>query len=211
MSKRSILIELTPLLDVIMVIMFFILLQSGTRVDMLHAETQDAFASDLAAAQADFDASLMEAAQNYAAAIAEFRDNHSAEFAEMDSLRGQLDELQNLLMALDEDAGVITLRHYSTFGNLLTRHIMVESPGFSTRVDIVGDFRTNLAARDEAVRALSVAITEQLNAMNNDAAFIVFIFDGWLFLSYDRPILNLVMHNLRLHHRSVFSMEIDLR
>jgi len=200
MSKRGILIELTPLLDVIMIVMFLILVQSETRVDTLHAETQEAFAADLAAARASYDT-----------AIADFEAYHLAQFAELDNLRGQVDELQGLLLALDEDAGIITLRHYSTFDDLMTRHIIIESPGNSARVDIVGNLQTNLNARDEATRELSAAITTQFSTMENEAAFILFIFDGNMALANDLDIIRLVMHNLRLHHGNVFSMEIDLR
>jgi len=47
MKKNSILIELTPLLDVILIMLFLILVQSAGRVDAFYEETRLAFETEL--------------------------------------------------------------------------------------------------------------------------------------------------------------------
>lgn len=84
MKNKSILLEFTPLLDVILLILFLVLMQSEVRVDMMYTEVQDLMDEGLANLEQEFG-------------------------EEMEALRQDSMELDAIRFGLNEDTGVIII------------------------------------------------------------------------------------------------------
>ena len=82
MKKKPILLEFTPLLDVILLMLFLVLMQSEVRVDRMYEEVQDLMDEGLATLEQEFG-------------------------EEMEALRQDSMELDALRFGLEEDTGVI--------------------------------------------------------------------------------------------------------
>ena len=82
MKKKPILLEFTPLLDVILLMLFLVLMQSEVRVGLMYDEAQEFIETELAALEQEFG-------------------------EEMDRLRQDSMELDALRFGLEEDTGVI--------------------------------------------------------------------------------------------------------
>ncbi|MCL2356878.1 MAG: hypothetical protein FWC70_06950 [Defluviitaleaceae bacterium] len=204
MSKRGILIELTPLLDVILIMMFLILVQSEGRVDAVYTDFRQTFEEDLAAAQAQLEEDL-EAA--LAEAISEFEEYHAEQFGELDNLRQQVADFDALMLGMDEDSGILTVNLNANPQNLNMRYVTVESPGHDARIDLTWD----ALARDDAAREINAALAAQIRAMDNAVVFVVFMHDGRTVFTADHRLVWLAIHNQRLHNPNVFTVELDIR
>ena len=82
MTKKPILLEFTPLLDVILLMLFLVLMQSEVRVGLMYDEAQEFIETELAALEQEFG-------------------------EEMDRLQQDSMELDTLRLGLEEDTGVI--------------------------------------------------------------------------------------------------------
>ena len=84
MSKKSIILDLTPLLDVILVMLFLVLMQSEVRVDLMYNEARELVEEELYNLQQEFGDEL--------------------QLLRQDSL-----ELDFLRLGLEEDTGIIII------------------------------------------------------------------------------------------------------
>jgi len=134
MRKNNTVVELTPLLDVILIILFFILVQSTGRFEAMYAETREAFEEELEAY------------------IAEFGN-------EVDDLRQAYFNYNELLLGLEEGASTILISIESDAGNPDIRSILVESMNMAAQIELNWDG----LARDNASMALNAAIAEQVS------------------------------------------------
>jgi len=176
--------------------MFLILIQSEGRVETAYVETRETFETELAAAQAELDA-----------AMSEFEAYHYEQFGELYSLRQQVSEFNELLLGMDEDAGIIMVNLVANPNNINTRHVTIESPSHTARTDLSWD----TLLRNQASFDISNILAEQLRNMENSVAFIVLRYDGTATFVDDLRLIQLAIHNQRLHNPNVFTITLDLR
>jgi len=182
MKQSSIIVELTPLLDVILIILFLILVQSAGRVDIVYAETREAFEIALEAYKAEFG-------------------------DEVDHLRQANVEFDALRLGLEEDTDIIIINISSNPINRDMRTILLESTGTVVEIPLTWDG----LARDEASRTLNTALAEQIRTTNSAVTFVVFQFDSDGVFAADHQLIRLAIHNQRLHNPQVFFAEMDIR
>jgi hypothetical protein len=202
MKQRGIILELTPLLDVIMVIMFLILVQSEGRMGVVYTEAREAFDIELAEAVADSEAAT-------AAAIADL-DEFLAQwdYATAD-LQARADQLEGLLLGLEEDTAMImvSLRPGEPArGTRATVVLEVEGAPEALYIDLTGE----AIARENAAATLNAALAEQIRRMDSAAIFIVYRFDGGARIGADVTFVRTAIHNQRLHApERIFAIEMN--
>jgi len=205
MSKQSILIELTPLLDVIMIMMFLILVQSQGRIDTVYTETQETFAANLEAAEAEFLRELETALTGFDTAIADFREYHLDNFAQMDDLRQQIAAFDGLMLGLEEDTGTIMVRHHINPANSAIHYVTVESPSREATITLY----TDPAGRSNATFALNAALSEQISRMDNSVIFVIFAFNGREVYRDDWMLVQTAINTQRIDNPYVFTLMWD--
>ena len=182
MKKSSIIVELTPLLDVILIILFLILVQSAGRIDTVYAETREAFELAL--------------------------EEYKAEFGdEVDYLRDANVEFNALRLGLEEDTDIIIINISSNPASRDLRTILIEATGTVIEIPLTWDG----LARDDASRILNTALAEQIRAANSAVTFVVFQFDSDSIFAADHQLIRLAIHNQRLHNPQMFFAEMDIR
>ena len=205
MSTRSIIMDLTPLLDVIMIMMFLILVQSQGRIDTVHTETQEAFAAELAAAEAMFLEELATALSDFDTAIADFREYHLDNFAQMDSLRQQIADFDGLMLGLEEDSGTIMVSHHVNPLDEDIHYVVVATPSQETQITLY----TDPVGRGNATFALNAALSEKLNSLDNSVIFIVFAYSGRVIFREDRVLVQTAINTQRIDNPHVFTLAWD--
>jgi len=183
MTKKPILLEFTPLLDVILLILFLVLMQSEVRVDMMYTEARELVETELA---------------NLEQELGE----------EMQELRQDSMELDALRLGLEEDTGVIivSLLPSSVPGGAGNRRIIIEADT-TTEITLSWD----RIVRDTAARELNEALARGTQNSPNAFSFIIFRFDSGAIYNDDRMLIRLAIHNHQLANPQVFSAEFDSR
>ena len=182
MKRNSLTIELTPFLDVILILLFLVLVQSEGRLDIIHAEARE----EMVAAQEAFQEAFVE---------------------EMEALRQTALAYDVLRLGLEEDTGVISIRLVVDEGNRDIRWILVEAAEQTRQIQLNWDS----FARDNASLALNTALAEGVQREGGALTFIVFQFDSANSFIADYRLISMAIHNQRLHHPHLFSAELDLR
>lgn len=182
MKKNNVIIELTPLLDVILVILFFILVQSEGRIDVVYAEAREAFEAELE----------------------EFIYNLDEEVIELRQSAVYFDALR---LGLEEDTSIIMLSLVADATDRNTRSIVIESQGNSMEIGLSWD----QLARENALLALNTMLADHIQNAGSAVTFIVFRFDSTNIFASDHSLVGMAIHNQRANHPQVFSAEMDLR
>jgi len=188
MKKNNVLIELTPLLDVILIILFFILVQSEGRIGDFYEETREAFEAELAIYQAEMGTFIAEHAQ------------------EMEYLRGISADYNALRLGLEEDTGIILVSIASDADNSDNRWILVEADSDTTRIDLCWDNR----AREDASLEFSTTLASKIQSAESTVVVLVFRFDSTRTFAADHRLVSGAIHIQRQFVQLVFA-ELDIR
>jgi len=139
MRRKSILLEFTPLLDVILLMLFLVLMQSEVRVDMMYTEARELVEEELASLEQEFG-------------------------EELQALRHDSMELDALRIGLEDDTGVIiiSLLPGGAAGN---RHITVEADT-TTEIVLNWDGIVRDAAARELNEVLATSVRESGHAFS---------------------------------------------
>ncbi|MCL2400463.1 MAG: hypothetical protein FWC91_12065 [Defluviitaleaceae bacterium] len=182
MRKNNIIIELTPLLDVILLILFFILVQSEGRIDIAYTEAREAFEAELE----------------------EFIYNLDEEVVDLRQTAIYFDTLR---LGLEEDTSIIMLSLEANEIDRNIRSILIEAQGNTTAIGLSWD----QLARDNALLALNTVLADHIQNAGSTVTFIVFRFDSANIFTSDYSLVGQAIHNQRTIHSQVFSAEMDLR
>jgi len=213
MKRSNIIIELTPLLDVILVVLFMILVQGEGRAATAENQAQDArvayrqaldeeretleraFAEERAALRSEWEATQ-----------AQFMERFDAEWADLqDAARRQaILEFQALLQGLEEGATVIVVRMDIDPTNPHQRGLIVEAAGRHKTITLSWD------EYEEAAVALHDMLYD-IVGKGNDVTFIVFQYDGTQTFVNDRNLVRQTVLALRAYNPRILSAEIDIR
>ena len=188
MKKNNVLIELTPLLDVILIMLFFILVQSEGRMGSFYEETREAFEAELAVFEADLEA---------------FKAEHAVE---MEHLRGVRDDYETLRLGLEEDTGIILISIVSSPDDHNERSIVIEADYNITVIALCW----NNTARDNAALDLGIALTEKIQGTGNSVIMIVFRFDSASIFRADYVMVGNAIH-LQRQFNQLLVAELDVR
>jgi len=189
MKKNSVLIELTPLLDVILIMLFFILVQSEGRMGTFYDEVREAFEAEVATIEAELDA---------------FKAEHADE---MEHLRRVGESYDALRLGLEEDTGIILINIVTPDrDDLDTRWILIESDSQSTRIDL----SWSIPAREAAAVELNTALAGKIQNAGNTVMLIVFRYDSSLMFHGDRRMVDNAIHIQRQFNQLVVT-ELDIR
>ena len=181
MKKNSVLIELTPLLDVILIMLFFILVQSAGRMGDFYEETRKTFEAELEAFKYDF-------------------------VSEMDTLRGISADYEALRLGLEEDTGIILISIVSDINDNNYRSILVEANALTTTINLCW----NATARDAAALELNTVLAGKIQNAGNTVTVIVFRFDSGNIFVADHRLISNAIHIQRQFNRLVVA-ELDVR
>jgi len=182
MRKNNIIIELTPLLDVILVILFFILVQSEGRIGILYAEAQDAIDT----------------------AIEEFMQDFVEEF---ESLEQSAADYTALRLGLEEDTSVIMVSVMVDEADRNVRSITIEAQGASSIIGLSWDG----LARENASVLLNMVLADSIQNAGTAVVFVVFQYNSADIFAADHGLISMAIHNQRLDEPQVFTAEMDLR
>ncbi|MCL2362619.1 MAG: hypothetical protein FWC73_12510 [Defluviitaleaceae bacterium] len=188
MKKNSILIELTPLLDVILIMLFFILVQSEGRMGDFYEETREALEAEFAILEADLEA---------------YKAEHASE---MEILRGIGASYEALRLGLEEDAGIIMISIISNETDNDMRWILVESAAQVTRIDLCW----STAARDAAALELNTVMTSKIQDMASSIVVVAFRFDSASIFAADHRLVSSAIHIQRQFNQLIVA-ELDIR
>ena len=188
MKKNNVLIELTPLLDVILIMLFFILVQSEGRMDTFYDEVREGFEAELAIIEADMEA---------------FKAQHANE---MDTLRGISADYEALRLGLEEDTGIILINILSDTSDADIRWITIEADSNSTRIDLCW----NAPARDAAALELNTVLASKIQAIGNTVVVVVFRFDSAGIFIADYRLVSNAIHIQRQFNQLVVA-ELDIK
>jgi len=189
--KKNILVELTPLLDVILLILFLVLLQSQGLMETLYADTQEALEAQLAYYSAAF-----------AAEVEEMRRELGEDFVEFEQ---RANELNALLSGLTDDTTTVVISIIASPTDSYVRHILVESGAGITYIPLSSDS----LVRNAATLALSTALVE--SNTGGAVTFIVFKLDRGRTFTTDYALVRNAIINHQLHVSQVFSAVLDIR
>jgi len=188
MKKNSILIELTPLLDVILIMLFFILVQNAGQLDNFYEETREALEAEFAIMVADMDA---------------YKEEHANE---LETLRGISASYDALRLGFEEDAGIIMINIINDTTNSEVRWIYVESGAKSTRIDLCW----SAPARDAATLELNTAISDKILDTTSSLIVVVFRYDSSSIFAADYRLVNGIIHIQRQFNQLIVA-ELDIR
>jgi len=189
MKKNSVLIELTPLLDVILIMLFFILVQSEGRMGTFYDEVREAFEAEVAIVEAELEA---------------FKAEHADE---MDHLRSVGESYDALRIGLEEDTGIILINIITpNRDDLDTRWILIESDSQTTRIDLDWSIPT----RERAAVELNTVLARKIQSAGNAVMLVVFRYDSSLMFHGDRRMVENAIHIQRQFNQLVVT-ELDIR
>jgi len=188
MKKNNILIELTPLLDVILIMLFFILVQSEGRMGSFYEETREALQEEFAILEAGLE---------------EYLARHADE---MYTLRGISDDYHALRLGLEEDTGVILVSIEADPRDSNNRWITIEADGNSTRIDLcwVNYYR------DAAALTLNTTLGNKIQDSGNTVIIIAFRFDSGNIFVADHRLVSNAIHIQRQFSDLVTSVDIRI-
>ena len=192
MKKNSALIELTPLLDVILILLFFILVQNAGQMDVFYDETREAL-------QAEFEAEITNLETSLDAALTQ----HAHDMEQMQIISASYDALR---IGLEEDSGVILVSIVSEVDDMHTRWISVEAGNYVTRIDL----SWNTLVREYATRQLNETLTNKINDMPNSVIILVFRYNSASTFTSDLMLVDSAIHIQRQFNQLVVA-ELDVR
>ena len=181
MRKNSVLIELTPLLDVILIMLFLILVQSAGRVDAFYEETREAFETELA----------------------EFKANY---YREMEHLREVSVAYSALRLGLEEDTGIIIISIEADRADIDNRWLLVEADTQVTQIDLCW----NALARDNAALELNTALAAKIRQAGSSVMVVAFRYDSSVIFRSDHRLVTNAIHVQRQFNQLVV-VELDAR
>ena len=188
MKKNSILIELTPLLDVILIMLFFILVQSEGRMGVFYDETREAFEAERAIIEAQLD---------------DFKAEHAQE---MDRLRGISEDYNALRFGLEEDTGIILISIVADADDPNIRSIVIEANCDITTIDL----NWSAPARDAAALELNTVLANKIRNSGNSIIVIAFRFDSAsIFMADHRLVENAIL--IQRQFNQIIAMQLNLR
>jgi len=188
MKKNSVLIELTPLLDVILIMLFFILVQSEGRMGDFYEETREALEAEFAIMEADLESFYAEQTH------------------ELETLRGISASYDALRLGLAEEPNIIMVSIISEINEINTRWILVESGNDSIRIDLCW----NALARDAAALELNTVMAAMIQEMANGIIVVAFRFDSSSIFAADHRLVNGAIHIQRQFNQLIVA-ELDIR
>jgi len=180
MKKNNILIELTPLLDVILILLFLILVQSAGRVDAFYEEARLAFETELADFKAEY-------------------------YQEMDHLRRIGDDYSALRLGLEEDTGIIMISIVTDSRDIDIRWLLVETDTKTSRIDLCW----NALARDNAALELNTVLASKIQSAGNTVMVVVFRYDSSRIFRSDHRLVTNAIHLQRQFNQLVVA-ELDV-
>jgi hypothetical protein len=180
--RNNVIIELTPLLDVILVILFLVLVQSEGRVEQAYTEAEESYEAEVEA---------------FKAAYAD----------EVERLRRTASDFDALMLGLEEDTDVILLSLVNNAANMDSRSVRVETAGEAAEVPLSWDG----FARDEASAKLSSMLAGHIRQTDGGVVFIVFRYDSGAVFVADYRLVRFAAVGQRLNAGNVFFAEIDIR
>ena len=166
MRRNNVLIELTPLLDVILIMLFFILVQSEGRMGDFYEDTRQALQYEFAHREAELDAFMQEHAE------------------EMEMLRRDRESYKALVLNLQEGADFVMLSIVSDPEDPNIRTIMIEADSGISRIDL--DW--NQVARDAAAQELNTTLTRKIQG-SDGITVLVFRFDSATIFNRDHVMI----------------------
>jgi len=181
MKKNSILIELTPLLDVILIMLFLILVQSAGRVDTFYEETRLAFEAELEAFKADY-------------------------YQEMAHLRQVSADYSTLRLGLEEDTGIVLISIVADGDDINHRWILVEADTQVAQIYLTW----NAPERDNAALELNTVLAGKIQGIENSVIVVVFRYDSSaIFMSDHRLVSNAIQ--IQRQFNQLVVAELDIR
>jgi len=182
MKKNSIFIELTPLLDVILIMLFLILVQSAGRVDVFYEETRLAFETELEEFKAEY-------------------------YHEMEYLRRVGADYSALRLGLEEDTGIILISIVSDSADIDERWILIEADSHVTQIDLCW----NALARENAALELNTVLAYKIQNIQNSVIVVVFRYDSSsIFMSDHRLVANAIHIQRQFNQLVVAELDINL-
>lgn len=183
MKNRSIFLELTSLLDVILIIMFLVLVQSEGRVNLAYEESKEEFATEIESLQQEINENL----------------------SEKEKLSS---ELESLKMGLEEDAYFILLNLQISEKDRSIRTISIEPHEKSTeQIDIVWEKDPRKNAFEMLDNSLSTIISES----DSEIIFIVFKFNSKTIYEDDYRMIKLAIQRQKQYNSNIYTAELDLK
>ena len=179
MKKNSVLIELTPLLDVILIMLFLILVQSAGRVDAFYEETREAFEAELAAFKADY-------------------------YQEMEHLREVGVAYDALRLGLEEDTGIVIISIVADSADIDNRWLLVEADSHITQIDLCW----NAIARDNAALELNTVLAAKIRHAGSSVMVIAFRYDSSMIFRSDHRLVTNAIHIQRQFNQLIV-VELD--
>ena len=190
MNRKNIIVELTPLLDVILIILFFVLLQGQLRVDSIYVETRESLAATIAEHEAILETEIE-------ALRLEFG-------SELEILRQRSDEFDLLQLGLEDNTQAVFISLNTNRLNRNIRHLLIESEHLTETIPLTWD----VVQRDAALFRLAEVVADAVR--DASASFIVFRFDSTGTFADDYNLVRLVIRNQQLHGTRVFSVVLDI-
>jgi len=181
MKKNSILIELTPLLDVILIMLFLILVQSAGRVDAFYEDTRLAFETEFEAFKAEY-------------------------YQEMAHLRQVGADYSALRLGLEEDTGIVLISIVADGDDIDHRWILVEADAQVAQIYLTW----NALERDNAALELNTVLAGKIQGTENSVIVVVFRYDSSAIFMSDHRLVSNAIHIQRQFNQLVVA-ELDIR
>jgi len=190
-KKQHILVELTPLLDVIMLILFLVLVQSQGIMDTIYADTQETL-----------EARLEYYAQAFEARVEDMHRELGEEFVFLQERSQEFDFLQLGLLA--EDTTAIIVNIVSQPFNVNERFISVQTPTEHVEIPLNWDG----IVRDMASTMLNTTFAQA--AGDSAITFVIFQIDGLRVFEADYLLVRSAINNQRLHIPHFYSVVMNM-
>ena len=183
MKTRGVFVELTSLLDVILIMMFLILFQTEEQVNIAYSDAKEEFATE----------------------IETLKEEVSENVAEKEKLSSELEALK---FGLDENSYFIIISLQAPGVNRNIRTAIVEAHDKSTeRIDLVWD----KDVRNNTFNRLGDLLSARINESDAQIIFIVFKFDSTDIYEDDHKMIKLAIQRQKLYNPHVYTAEIDLK
>jgi len=190
-KKQHILVELTPLLDVIMLILFLVLVQSQGIMDTIYADTQETL-----------EARLEYYSQAFEARVDEMHRELGEEFVLLQERSQEFDFLQLGLLEEDTTAIIVTIVSHPL--NVNERHISVQTPTGEVEIPLNWDG----IVRDMASTMLNSTFAQA--AGDSAITFVIFQLDGLRVFEADYHLVRSAINNQRLHIPHFYSVVMNI-
>ncbi|MCL2527473.1 MAG: hypothetical protein FWE42_03560 [Defluviitaleaceae bacterium] len=188
MKKSNIIIELTPLLDVILIMLFFILVQSEGRMGDFYEDTRAALESEFAVLEAGLE---------------EYKAQHAQE---MGILRDISEDYAALRLGLADNTGLIMVSIASDANDSNIRSVLIETDLYNTAIELCW----NNLARESAALELNTTLSGLIHEMNNTIVILVFRFDSREIFAADHRLITNAIHIQRQFFNEMV-IAIDMR